>query len=237
MSRESGAPKGVPSKGKVSGTAAVISLFRKVHRRVSSAFHRSWLESRNELAPECTVEVSTDLFHCRIGAWAAISDGCDACEASIGAFSQIAAEVVIAPRNHVLGNFTIHDFPYRAKDPSLLHSPGVFEGRFRVRIGCDVWVGTRAIILHGVEIGHGAVVGAGAVVARSVPPYAIVGGTPARILRYRFPPEIRERLLQLKWWEWPMEEIQARSAELESLVGFQFDDWKRRHLAPREPLS
>jgi acetyltransferase-like isoleucine patch superfamily enzyme len=69
-------------------------------------------------------------------------------------------------------------------------------------IGNDVWIGIDATILSGVTVGHGAVVGARAVVATSVPPYAVVVGNPARIVRYRFASEIRERLLSLGWWEW-----------------------------------
>jgi acetyltransferase-like isoleucine patch superfamily enzyme len=69
-------------------------------------------------------------------------------------------------------------------------------------IGSDVWIGYRATVLGPVSIGHGAVVGAGAVVAQDVPPYAIVAGNPARVLRSRFDPEVVERLLRIAWWEW-----------------------------------
>ncbi|MEW5726856.1 MAG: DapH/DapD/GlmU-related protein, partial [Pseudomonadota bacterium] len=72
-----------------------------------------------------------------------------------------------------------------------------------VRIGNDVWIGAAAMILDGVTIGDGAVVAAGAVVTREVPPYAIVGGNPAKVIRYRFPPEIVEELQRIAWWDWP----------------------------------
>ena len=76
-------------------------------------------------------------------------------------------------------------------------------------IGSDVWVGYRATILGPVTIGHGAIVGAGAVVTSDVPPYAIVAGNPARILRMRFPPEIVERMLRIAWWDWPEQRVIA----------------------------
>jgi acetyltransferase-like isoleucine patch superfamily enzyme len=77
-------------------------------------------------------------------------------------------------------------------------------------IGNDVWIGKGATVLTGLTVGDGAVVGTRAVVTKSVPPYAIVVGNPARILRYRFDGAIRERLLALRWWEWSDDEIRAR---------------------------
>jgi hypothetical protein len=69
-------------------------------------------------------------------------------------------------------------------------------------IGHDVWVGQDAVILRGIRIGHGAVVAAGAVVTKDVPAYAIVGGNPAKIIRYRFEKEIIDELLSLSWWDY-----------------------------------
>lgn len=79
-----------------------------------------------------------------------------------------------------------------------------------IRIGSDVWIGAHATILSGVTIGDGAVVGACAVVAMDVPPYAIVVGNPARLTRYRFDESTIEKLLAMKWWDWPPERIQER---------------------------
>ena len=75
----------------------------------------------------------------------------------------------------------------------------------QVRIGNDVWLGANATILSGVTIGDGAVVAAGAVVTESVPPYAIVGGVPARVIKYRFAAEAIESMLRIAWWNWSPE--------------------------------
>lgn len=72
-----------------------------------------------------------------------------------------------------------------------------------VFIGNDVFIGANVTILSGVKIGDGAVIGAGAVVTKDIPPYAIVGGVPAKVIRFRFKQEMIDALLEIKWWEWP----------------------------------
>jgi chloramphenicol O-acetyltransferase type B len=83
-------------------------------------------------------------------------------------------------------------------------------GDFSVRIENDVWIGRGAMIFAGVTIGNGAVIGARAVVTKDVEPYSIVVGTPAREVRKRFQPEVIEKLIKLKWWNWSDEMIKER---------------------------
>lgn len=71
----------------------------------------------------------------------------------------------------------------------------------------DVWIGWNALILQNVTIGNGAIIGAGAIVTKDVPPYAIIGGNPGKIIKYRFDKETIRKLLEIKWWEWDDEKI------------------------------
>lgn len=98
-------------------------------------------------------------------------------------------------------------FPFSALWPEVAHIPGHPRRSGGTKIGNDVWVGADTLILPEVTIGDGAVVGAGAVVNRDVLPYEIVQGNPARHAGYRFNRYTVDRLLRVKWWDWPRSRI------------------------------
>ncbi|HBO3964601.1 TPA: CatB-related O-acetyltransferase [Pseudomonas aeruginosa] len=141
-----------------------------------------------------------------VGAYTDVVSGCEFLEvASIGRFCSIATGVVIGQprRSHPMHWLSTHAF---TANPKLLRKPLQPEREATpARIGHDVWIGRDALILDGVEIGTGAVIGAQSLVNRDVPPYAVVAGSPARVLRYRFAPELIERLLASRWWELPLD--------------------------------
>lgn len=83
-----------------------------------------------------------------------------------------------------------------------------------IHVGNDVWIGAKATIMSGIKINHGAVVAAGSVVTKDVPPYAIVGGNPAKIIRYRFTEQQIESLLKIKWWDWEESKIKEHAMKL-----------------------
>jgi len=113
--------------------------------------------------------------------------------------------------NHATSGPSTYPFPvfggaFAAKLP-LAEYPATNKGS--IKVGSDVWCGYRSTILPGVTVGAGAIVAACAVVARDVPPYAIVAGNPAKVVKMRFDPPTVEKLLALAWWDWPADKVAA----------------------------
>ncbi len=135
---------------------------------------------------------------------------------SIGRFCSIAPGVLIGDGNHPVDWLSTHPFQWGAT-PLVQEKTGITQYRkanASINIGNDVWIGTNVVITPGVTVGNGAVLAAGCIVAKDVPAYAIVGGVPARVIRYRFERELIEQLEQSQWWKYSPE----------SLLGLPFND-------------
>lgn len=158
----------------------------------------------------CEVGAGTRVAETSFGDYSYVAGGSDIIYAEIGRFCSIAAAVRINPGNHPLDRVALNHFTYRSAAYGLGDDDAAFfdwRRSHKVTLGHDVWIGHGAVILPGVTLGTGCAIGAGAVVTKDVPPFAIVVGVPGRVLRYRFPPEIVERLLALAWWDWPHERL------------------------------
>ncbi|MBF2948875.1 CatB-related O-acetyltransferase, partial [Pseudomonas aeruginosa] len=197
-----------------------MNIFREalLNRRLKKALARhgcrmasgvETLRDGTQVTLEPNVKLGKAKIHSpalEVGAYTDVVSGCEFLEvASIGRFCSIATGVVIGQprRSHPMHWLSTHAF---TANPKLLRKPLQPEHEATpARIGHDVWIGRDALILDGVEIGTGAVIGAQSLVNRDVPPYAVVAGSPARVLRYRFAPELIERLLASRWWELPLD--------------------------------
>ena len=126
----------------------------------------------------------------------------------IGSFCSFATNVkILLDMNHRMDWVTTFAFPTFLEFPEAAEIQGHPWSKGDVTIGNDVWCGMDAVIHSGVTIGDGAVIGARAVVTKDVPPYAVVVGNPARQVKYRFSPDVIQKLLLIKWWDWPIEKI------------------------------
>jgi acetyltransferase-like isoleucine patch superfamily enzyme len=125
---------------------------------------------------------------------------------TIGKYCSISRNVLIfLESEHRTDWISTYPFPLLWKEADGI--PGHPTTKGNVIIGNDVWIGFGTTILSGVTIGDGAVLGACSVVTQNVPPYAIVAGNPARIVRNRFNEETIQKLLQIRWWDWPDEKV------------------------------
>ncbi len=124
---------------------------------------------------------------------------------TVGRYVSIALNVKVYLRNHPLERLSLHPFFY-SKHFGFVQEDSVPIGS--LEIGHDAWLGQGAIITPGCKrVGIGAVVGAGAIVTKDVPNFAVVGGNPARIIRYRFSEELQDLILMSRWWEKSVDEI------------------------------
>ncbi len=142
---------------------------------------------------------------------------------SIGNFCSIAPDVLIQEYNHPIDRVSTF---FLAKHVFKEGHDKEFVSKGSVEIGSDVWIGAKSVILSGVKVGHGAIIAANSVVSKDVPDFAIVGGNPAKVIKYRFEQQIIDSLLKLKWWDWPLERIKLNqelftsSPNLEKLINF-----------------
>ncbi|MDH4572899.1 transferase [Salinicola acroporae] len=149
----------------------------------------------------------------RIGAYSYIRSGCRLSPGTkiIGRYCSIAPDVVIGDGDHPVDWLSTHPFQWGATGLVSKHRAAELNKEIpvksKIRIGHDVWIGAGAMVMRGVEVGNGAVIAAGSIVTKSVPPYAIVGGVPAKIIRYRFPERTIEKLLALEWWRFDLPNV------------------------------
>lgn len=128
----------------------------------------------------------------------------------IGRFCSIASQVVLILANHRMDLVTTYPFKTLSHLwPSAAEGEDDHVSNGDIIIGDDVWIGTGATILSGSTIGSGAVIAARSVVRGVVPPYAIMAGTPGRMIRMRFDDDVIARLLKIAWWSWPEDKIRT----------------------------
>lgn len=140
---------------------------------------------------------------CTIGRYSYMGYDCEVINTDIGSFCSLASGIHIGLAEHPTSWISTSPVFQDVKNSSIkkrFARIAIPESK-RTTIDHDVWIGTNAIIKKGINVGTGAVIASGAVVTKNVEPYAIVGGCPAKLIRYRFDKDMIEKLLSSKWWE------------------------------------
>lgn len=143
----------------------------------------------------------------------------------IGKFCSIATDVrfLMNGGNHQVS--TVSSYPFSIFGNGWeVAAPASWPNKGDTRVGNDVWIGYGATIMPGVTIGDGAVIGSLSVVTSDVPPYAIVGGNPARVIRHRFDDATAQRLLAIRWWEWDIDRI---TRKVRAIAGTDISELER----------
>lgn len=152
----------------------------------------------------------------------------------IGKFCSIAckAKFLMTSGNHSMKSLSSYTFPifYEEWGLDVSHVTDAWNNKGDIVIGNDVWIGYEAVIMSGVKIGDGAVIGTRAVVTKDVPPYTVVGGMPAKVIKKRFDDDTIDKLMKIQWWNWTEKKIQAnisyiQSGEIDKLALQGVSEW------------
>ena len=194
----------------------IKGLFKNLANRAVSFL--ALVDDKSQISKFAKINRFARIVESKIGRYSYIGINTWIINCEVGRFCSIATDVNIGLAEHTLS--------YISTSPIFTETPNgtghswidrsIINPSKPTYIGNDVWIGFRALIKSGVTIGNGAIIGAGAIVTKDVPPYAIVAGVPARIIRYRFSQEIIVELERLKWWDWNENDLRNNIASFQN---------------------
>ncbi|MDP3776342.1 CatB-related O-acetyltransferase [Methylotenera sp.] len=199
-------------------------LFRR--RQLASRLPGFWASARSYATADCVFSENNRIYRrtllrsSKLGKMTYVAEGTSVGFTEIGAFCSIGPNVSLGglgwhPTDRLSTHPAFYSSRLQAGTTFVKNNNGIDNETElqHTKVGNDVWIGAGCIILDGMTIGDGAIIAAGAVVTKDVPPYAIVGGVPAKIIRYRFDINTITALLKWRWWELSNDEIQAMATK------------------------
>ncbi|MFN8295935.1 MAG: CatB-related O-acetyltransferase [Chitinophagales bacterium] len=175
--------------------------------------HENSVIKRSELSDYVSIHANCKVNSSSIGSYSYVAESSEISSATVGKFCSIGAEVLIGVGKHPPNFISTSPVFYSILNKQLGFSfsdKQLFEEFSRCKVGNDVWIGSRVMILDGITIGDGAIIAANSVVTKDIPPYSVVGGVPAKLIKMRFDDATIEKLLQEKWWDWNIEDIKKK---------------------------
>lgn len=188
----------------------ILGFFLNLFNPAVSLFAK--IDNKSRISHKAKVYGHVQVTSSSMGDYSYIGRNSRIIHADIGKFCSIASETKIGMGTHTLDKISTSPIFTEAKNGtkhSWVKTSAVNPFK-RVKVGNDVWIGVRTMVMGGVTIGDGAVIGAGSIVTKDVPPYAVVVGVPAKVIRYRFSQEQIEKLLSRPWWNLPIEQLKER---------------------------
>jgi chloramphenicol O-acetyltransferase type B len=176
-----------------------------------------------------TIQHNCCLTNVLIGDFSYVASGTQLDLTQVGRFCSLGPQVLCGCGNHPVNFISTNPIFFSTFTQSgvTFADKDHFQDREEIIIGHDVWIGARAFIKDGVKIGNGVVIAAGAVVVNDVPDYAIVGGIPAKVIRYRFQPDVIQQLLMIRWWDWTTEKLHDARSYFSKDDIYSFIEWTK----------
>lgn len=174
-----------------------FSIKKITHKNVS--FLSIW-NDKSEFSKNSEIRRFAKLINSSIGKYSRINPNCTLSNVKVGNFTAIGRNTSIGLGRHPMNFVSTQNIFYKKNNMNNQWVKNIDLPSLPISIGNDVWIGVEAMILDGIKVGDGAVIGARTVVTKDVPPYAIIVGSPGKIVKYRFDQNVIKRLLEIKWW-------------------------------------
>lgn len=179
----------------------------------------AFVDAHSKLSPTSRVFRFSKIIESTVGSYTYVGPRTLLIKTKVGSFCSISWNCEIGLTNHPTNFVSTSPLFYEQKNPfKLKWTSARFTVNKCVEIGNDVWIGAGVKLMAGVIVGNGAVVGAGSYVTKDIPPYAVVAGVPAKIIRYRFDPEFIKALLDCPWWDLETKYIRKNAEKLGSSI-------------------